>query len=123
MSAMRFLSDAVRESVLSREWSWHTSLGRQWLVMVTSTYRGYTMSQSVILSHFCPSVEIFFTKRTEKVGAVSMLLGTCFLLPLAAPSPSSTPWPPSTSASSLVCCARWCGSVTSQPVIWLQQHE
>ena len=43
MSAMRFLSDAVRESVLSREWSWHTSLGRQWLVMVTSTYRGYTM--------------------------------------------------------------------------------
>ena len=66
MSAMRFLSDAVRESVLSREWSWHTSLGRQWLVMVTSTYSGYTMSISFILSNFCPSVEIFFTKVFRK---------------------------------------------------------
>ena len=68
MSAMRFLSEAVRVSVLSREWSWHTSLGRQWLVIVTSTYRGYTMSIghpfSLAQQHFLCSVKFkhFFAK-------------------------------------------------------------
>ena len=34
---MRFLSELVRVSVVGREWSWQTSFGRQWFVIVTST--------------------------------------------------------------------------------------